>query len=123
MYVFEQGLVVNKTKEGFFNQMSGKTINAYFIDGKIDYVRVKGTQSESIYYMQTEDSAYLGMNRASGDVIDIYFKNDELSKVVYVNQIDGTMYPMGKVPEEQKQLKTFQWLDNKRPKNRAELFE
>jgi hypothetical protein len=123
MYVFEQGLVVNKTKEGFFNQMSGKTINAYFIDGKIDYVRVKGTQSESIYYMQTEDSAYLGMNRASGDVIDIYFKNDELSKVVYVNQIDGTMYPMGKIPEEQKQLKTFQWLDNKRPKNRAELFE
>jgi hypothetical protein len=73
--------------------------------------------------MQTEDSAYLGMNRASGDVIDIYFKNDELSKVVYVNQIDGTMYPMGKIPEEQKQLKTFQWLDNKRPKNRAELFE
>jgi hypothetical protein len=43
--------------------------------------------------------------------------------VVYVNQIDGTMYPMGKVPEEQKQLKTFQWLDNKRPKNKAELFE
>ncbi len=123
MYVFEQGLVVNKTKEGFFNQMSGKTINAYFIDGKIDYVRVKGTQSESIYYMQTEDSAYLGMNRARGDVIDIYFKNDELSKVVYVNQIDGTMYPMGKIPEEQKQLKTFQWLDNKRPKNKAELFE
>ncbi len=123
MYAFEQSLIVNKTREGFFNQMSGKTINAYFIDGKLDYVRVKGTQAQSIYYMQTDDSAYLGMNRATGDVIDIYFKNGELNKVVYINQIDGTMYPMNKIPDEQKKLKTFQWLDSRRPKNKAELFE
>ncbi|HEY5369466.1 MAG TPA: OstA-like protein [Hanamia sp.] len=123
MYAFEQSLIVNETREGFFNQMSGKTINAYFIDGKLDYVRVKGTQAESIYYMQTDDSSYLGMNRATGDVIDIYFKNGELNKVVYINQIDGTMYPMNKIPDDQKKLKTFQWLDSRRPKNKAELFE
>jgi hypothetical protein len=123
MYVFQQGLIVNKTKEGFFNQMSGKTINGYFVDGKIDYMRVKGTQSESIYYMQGSDSAYLGMNRATGDVIDLYFKNDELNKVIFINQVNGDMYPMTKIPEDQKRLKTFEWLDNKRPKNKAELFE
>ena len=50
LYVFENGMIVNRTKEGFFNQMAGKTINGYFIDGKIDYMRVKGTQAESIYY-------------------------------------------------------------------------
>lgn len=123
MYAFEQSLIVNKTREGFFNQMSGKTINAYFNSGKLDYVRVKGTQSESIYYMQSEDSSYLGMNRTRADVIDIYFKNGELNKVVYINKIDGTMYPMNKIPEDQKTLKTFQWLDSRRPKNKAELFE
>ena len=123
MYVFQQGLIVNKTKEGFFNQMSGKTINGYFIDGKIDYMRVKGTQAESVYYMQGNDSSYLGMNRATGDVIDLYFKNGELNKVIFVNQVAGEMYPMKKIPEDQKKLKTFQWLDNKRPKNKAELFE
>lgn len=123
LYVFQQGLIVNETKEGFFNQMSGKTINGYFIDGKIDYMRVKGTQAESVYYMQGNDSSYLGMNRATGDVIDLYFKNGELNKVIYVNQVAGEMYPMKKIPEDQKKLKTFQWLDNKRPKNKAELFE
>ena len=123
MYVFQQGLIVNKTKEGFFNQMSGKTINGYFIDGKIDYMRVKGTQAESVYYMQGNDSSYLGMNRATGDVIDLYFKNGELNKVIFVNQVAGEMYPMKKIPEDQKKLKTFQWLDEKRPKNKAELFE
>jgi len=123
MYVFQQGLIVNETKEGFFNQMSGKTINGYFIDGKIDYMRVKGTQAESVYYMQGNDSSYLGMNRATGDVIDLYFKNGELNKVIFVNQVAGEMYPMKKIPEDQKKLKTFQWLDEKRPKNKAELFE
>ena len=103
--------------------MSGKTINGYFINGKIDYMRVKGSQSESIYYMQNEDSAYIGMNRATGDVIDLYFKNDDLIKVLFINQIQGKMYPMKQIPEDQRQLKSFKWLDERRPKNKAELFE
>ena len=123
LYVFETGLIVNKTKEGFFNQMSGKTINGYFVNGKIDYMRVKGSQSESIYYMQDEDSAYIGMNRATGDVIDLYFKDDDLIKVLFINQIQGKMYPMREIPEDQKQLKSFKWLEERRPKNKAELFE
>jgi lipopolysaccharide export system protein LptA len=123
LYVFESGIIVNRTREGFFNQMAGKTINGYFVNGKIDYMRVKGTQSESIYYLQDEDSAYIGMNRATGDVIDLYFKNDDLKKVLFVNQIQGKMYPMNQIPEDQRRLKIFKWLDDKRPKNRAELFE
>jgi len=123
LYVFERGLIVNRTKEGFFNQMAGKTINGYFVDGKIDYMRVKGSQSESIYYMEDDDSAYIGMNRAVADVIDLYFKEQDLSKVIFVNQVQGTMYPMNQIPEGQRKLKNFEWLDNIRPKNRAELFE
>jgi hypothetical protein len=123
LYAFDRGLIVNKTKEGFYNQMSGKTINGYFKDGKIDYMRIKGTQAESIYYMQDEDSAYIGMNRATGDVIDLYFKKEEINKVLFVNEIKGNMYPMGQIPEAQRQLKTFIWLDAKRPKNKLELFE
>jgi lipopolysaccharide export system protein LptA len=123
LYVFESGLIVNKTKEGFFNQMSGKTINGYFINGKIDYMRVKGTQAESIYYIQNEDSAYIGMNRATGDVIDLYFKNDDLKKILFINSVQGKVYPMDQIPEDQKKLKIFKWLDSERPKNRAELFE
>jgi hypothetical protein len=123
LYVFENGLIVNRTKEGFFNQMSGKTINGYFVNGKIDYMRVKGSQAESIYYMQDDDSAYIGMNRATGDVIDLYFKNEDLNKVLFINQIQGKMYPMQKIPEDQKKLRNFIWLDNKRPKDKAEIFE
>ncbi len=123
LYVFENGMIINKTREGFYNQMAGKTINGYFIDGKIDYMRVRGSQAESIYYIQNEDSAYIGMNRATGDVIDLYFKNEDINKVLFVNDIKGNMYPMRQIPEDQKQLKSFKWLDQRRPKNKLELFE
>lgn len=123
LYVFDKGMIVNRTREGFFNQMAGKTINGYFVDGKIDYMRVKGAQSQSIYYMQDEDSLYIGMNKAVADVIDMYFKNDDLQKVAFVNEVNGKMYPMGQIPEEERKLPDFKWLDDRRPKSKFELYE
>lgn len=123
LFVFDRALVVSRTTEGFFNQISGKTLNAYFKNSKFDYIRIKGSQSESIYFLQDDDSAYIGMNRASGDVIDMLFKNGELQKVLFINQVPGMMYPMGAIPEDKRFLKGFEWLDNRRPKNRAELFQ
>ncbi len=123
MYAFDKGIIVNKTTQGFYNQISGKTINGYFKGGAIDYMRVKGSQAESVYYAQDNDSAYLGMNRATGDVIDLYFDKDDLKKVLFVNDIKGSFYPMRKIPEDQRKLKDFIWLPEKRPKNKLELFE
>jgi hypothetical protein len=115
-------MIVNRTKEGFYNQVAGKTINAYFLKGKIDYARVRGSQAESIYYMQDEDSAYIAMNNATSDVIDFYFKNDELLKVLFVNEVKGNMFPMNDIPDEQRELKNFQWLEKRRPKSKFELY-
>jgi len=123
LYVFDSGFIVNQTPEGLFNQIAGKTVNGYFKDGKIDFMRVRGSQAESIYYAQDADSAYLGMNRATGDVIDLYFDSSALKKVLFVNQINGIFYPMRKIPEDQKYLKSFHWLDSERPKNKLQLFE
>ena len=123
LYAFDKSIIINKTTQGFYNQIAGKTINGYFINGAIDYMRVKGSQAESIYYAQDKDSAYLGMNRATGDVIDLYFKKDDLKKVLFVNDIKGKFYPMKDIPEDQKYLKDFIWLNDKRPKTKLELFE
>jgi lipopolysaccharide export system protein LptA len=123
LYVFNNGMIINKTKEGLFNQIGGRTLNGYFTDGSIDYVRVKGSPAESIFYPQDDDSAYVGMNRSSGDLIDIYFVKKELNKVKFVNNVDGVMYPLKDIPADKKELKGFKWLDNRRPKNKLELFE
>lgn len=123
LHVFNNGMMINRTNEGFFNQIGGRTIHAYFRDGNIDFTRVKGSPAESIYYPQDDDSAYIGMNRSRGDVIDIYFVNKELNKVKFVNDVEGTLFPMKQVPSDRKFLKNFHWLDDRRPKHKLELFE
>ena len=123
LYVFNNGMIINKANDAMYNQIAGRTLNGYFVNGVIDYVRVKGSPAESIYYPQDDDSAYIGMNRSSGDVIDIYFVKKELNKIKFVNNVDGVLYPIRQIPEDKKELRGFKWLDKRRPKNKLELFE
>ena len=123
IYVFENGIIINQANEQMYNQMGGRSINGYFKDGAIDYMRVKGSPAESVFYPQDNDSAFIGMNRSKGDVIDVYFVNKEVNKVKFINDVDGTLYPIRQRPEDQKYLKNFKWWETRRPKNKFELFE
>lgn len=123
IYAFENGFAINKSGENMFNQISGKTINGYFKNGEIDYMRTKGSPAQSVYYAKDESNAVVGVNNASGDVIDMRFENKELKKVVFVRDVTGTMYPIKQIPTDKKTLRNFKWQDEKRPKTKFELFE
>ncbi|MBX2888046.1 MAG: hypothetical protein KF829_05290 [Ferruginibacter sp.] len=123
LHVFKNSFVINNPQPGIFNQIAGIDLTATFKDGEIDTVRTIGIPAESIYYPQKEDSSYIGMNKSSGNIIDIYFANKELNKVKFVTEVKGVIFPMTQIPEDKKYLKGFQWLDHQRPKNKLELFE
>jgi lipopolysaccharide export system protein LptA len=122
MQVFENGMAINKSGENMYNQLRGNTINGFFKDGNIEYMRAKGS-AQSIYYAKDENEGMVGLNNASGDIIDMRFADSELKKVVFIRDVTGVMYPIKQVPEEKKQLRDFKWQENKRPKSKFELFE
>lgn len=122
LYVFNDALIVNEQAPDYYNQVGGKTLNGYFKAGEIDFVQVKGSPAESIFYPVDKDSSYIGMNRSTSDIIDAYFKKKKLIKVKYIKEVDGTLYPMRMIAGLQ-ELDSFKWLDAKRPKNYLELFE
>ena len=122
MYVFYDGMAINKSDTGQYNQMSGRTLNAYFKDGGMDYMRAKGS-AQSVYYAKDEHDAMIGVNNASADIIDMKYENKKLQKVIYRSDVTGTMYPVSQLPDDKKQLRNFKWLDDKRPKTKYELFE
>ncbi|MBS4066893.1 MAG: LPS export ABC transporter periplasmic protein LptC [Chitinophagaceae bacterium] len=123
LFVFENAMLVQNVREkaGFFNQIKGRTINGYFKEGDIDFVKAKGS-AQSIYYVQDADSAYVGMNRTSADMIDMFFENKEAKKVKFTSSVKGVTYPIRQLPEDQKKLDSFKWLEQRRPKNKLELF-
>jgi hypothetical protein len=121
VYVFENAISVQKVGADYYNQIKGRTINGYFINGDIDYVRAKGN-SESIYYAQDDSSKFVGVNKATADVIDMYFANREPQRVVFRNNLTGTSYPMRQINSSEMRLRSFKWLDDRRPKTKYELF-
>lgn len=120
--VFEKGLAINHIEKENYNQLKGRVINGYFIDGNIDNIRAKGN-AESIYYAQDEDSSYIGVNRTTADMIDMYFKNKELNKVVFRSDVKGKTLPIRELTNDFIRLPEFKWWDNRRPKTKFELFQ
>ena len=53
----------------------------------------------------------------------VYFIEKAVNKVKFINDVDGVLYPMRQIPDEQKNLKGFKWWESRRPKNKLELFE
>jgi lipopolysaccharide export system protein LptA len=123
VYVFDNGILINEINKNMYNQMGGRTLNGYFKEGALDYMRVKGSPAESVFYPQDDDSAFTGMNRCKGDVIDVYFVDKAVNKVKFINDVDGTLYPIRQIPADKKYLNKFKWWESKRPKSKWELFE
>jgi hypothetical protein len=122
LYVFENAFAVNLSDRQMYNQIKGNRLNGYFRDGAIDYMRAQGN-AESIYYVKDEKNYLVGINNATSDIIDMRFKNKELNKVVFISEVSGTMYPIKQATEQNKLLRNFKWLEEKRPKTKFELFE
>lgn len=117
----ENSFSINRTPEGMFNQLKGNSMNGVFVNGEIDNLRTKGN-SESFYYLQDSDSAYIGVSYAQADVIAMKFIKKELKRVTWINSVSGTLYPINQIPQDKKQLRNFKWLDAIRPKNKEDLF-
>jgi len=121
LYVFENGLMINRTGNDMYNQVRGNRIYGYFTDGEINYIRSKGN-AESIYYAKDNDEKIIGINKATSDIIDMRFKDKELNKVVFISAVNGTMLPFRQATEQDRRLRNFKWHDDRRPKSKFELF-
>ncbi|HYK45643.1 MAG TPA: OstA-like protein [Parafilimonas sp.] len=121
IYVFENALSIQKVGPDYYNQVKGRTINGYFVGGEIEHVRAKGN-GESIYYGQDDSSKFIGVNRATADVIDMYFANREAQRVVFRSNLEGTSFPMRQMNSADMRLRGFVWLDDRRPKTKYDLF-
>jgi hypothetical protein len=117
----ENAFSVNKSAEGLYNQLRGNSMSGQFINGEIDFLRSKGN-SESLYYLQEEDSSYMGMNYSQADAIVMKFIGKEIKRVSWINGVTGTTYPMKQIPSDKKELRNFKWLDAIRPKSIGDLL-
>jgi lipopolysaccharide export system protein LptA len=119
--VFEKSFLINEVEPGVYNQVKSTRMDGYFTAGAMDSVRAAGF-AECIYFIQDEDSAYTGINESKCDVMDIYFGENNLQKVVFRSSVTGTIWPMKDKSPGEMRLADFNWMDERRPKTKYELF-
>jgi len=122
MQIFKNSFLVSIVQPEIFNQVKSTRMDAYFIDGVIDSVRARGS-AECVYYIQDEDSAFTGINQSSSELMDVYFKEKELQRVVFRTAVKGTIWPIKQKSPKEMLLQNFRWRDAERPKTKYELFE
>lgn len=124
MFVFDNAMMLNKmAKNNFYNQVRGRNMNGYFKDGNIDYMRVRGSQAESVYYATDENDKYVGVDKASSDVIEMYFADKRPEVVKFLTAVKGTFYPISQADHEGLKLRGFKWEVDRRPKTKADLLK
>jgi len=69
---------------------------------------------------KTTTARWWAVNRANGDIIDIRFQDKQVQRVVFINDVSGTLFPINQASEQDKLLRNFKWFEDKRlkPKKR-----
>ncbi|PZP49204.1 MAG: hypothetical protein DI598_08395, partial [Pseudopedobacter saltans] len=127
VYVFENAVAINRvdtvSSHNFFNQVRGRSINAMFSNGNIDSVRAKGS-AESVYYILDALNKYIGVDRSSSDILDMYFQNKKPIRIKKISSVTGKITPIQQVNDfSEMEIRGFRIYDYRRPKNKYELFE
>ncbi|MDE3235862.1 MAG: hypothetical protein KGO81_07910 [Bacteroidota bacterium] len=122
IYVFENALTISKEGQGYYNQVKGNSINGYFKGGKINLLKTKGTPAENVYYAVDDNKKFIGVNKSSSDAIYVYFDNGKAQKVVLLNNLEGTMYPMRQADHQSLRVRNFKWLEDLRPKSKFDIL-
>ncbi len=103
-----------------FNQIRGKSIFAYFLEGKMRTMDVLGN-GQSVYYAKENDTITM-VNRVDCTNITIHFSNNKVNRIVFKDKPNSNFYPVDKIDIEEVTLKGFKWRDSVRPKDKYSII-
>ncbi len=112
--------VMHDTLE-YFNQMSGKEVIAYLVDGEVKTIDTDGN-ALTIYYAKEDDGEYVGMNTTESSFIRMYVENRQIHHMRFTKETTGVLYPMDQIPEGGDKLAQFFWEEASRPTDPEDVF-
>ena len=122
--VIGNAFLASEVKPNAYNQIAGKNMDNYFEKNALKSVFVSGN-AISVYYIrnnETDSAEYTGINRVMGQSMRISIDSSRVSGIKFYNQVEGKMYPLDKLPENEKLLPGLKWQYSRQP-NKAMFVE
>lgn len=105
-----------------FNQISSKTMNAYFVDGKLRKTEAIGNVRTIYYPTDDKDSTLIGLNYLETDTMRMFLSPERQLEKIWACKHQGTMYPMTQIPPTKEKLDVFAWFADLRPVDKDDIF-
>lgn len=98
-----------------FNQVKGRTINAYFAEeSKLRQVLVDGN-GESAYYAIDDKEKMIGLNRVECGRMNLLFVDNRVNRIAFITKPDGRLIPPRQIKSDERQLDGFNWRISNKP--------
>ena len=121
-HVENQALIVEKVGDEHYNQISGREVKAYFVNGNIEKSDVMGNVMVVYYYSEVGDSIAFGVNTTECSHLTAFMKDRQVDKLFIRDQSNGVFYPITQVPPGKDKLSNFAWLNKLRPLNKYDIM-
>lgn len=98
-----------------FNQVKGRTINAFMTPkGNLKQVLVDGN-GQSAYYAIDEEEKLIGLNRVECGKMNLQFANSRVYRIAFIGNPDGSLIPPQNIKPAERQLEGFNWRAQEKP--------
>lgn len=123
IHIINQALVVEKKDSVHYNQVTGKEMKGFFVEGDMRQIDVNGNVLVVFYPIDDKDSTMIGLNYAEGSFLRMLLKERRMEKGAFIGKANGTLFPMDQIPADKYKLPPFVWFDYIRPRNKEDIFE
>ena len=123
IHIINQALVVEKKDSVHYNQVTGKEMKGFFVEGDMRQIDVNGNLLVVFYPIDDKDSTMIGLNYAEGSFLRMLLKERRMEKGAFIGKANGTLFPMDQIPADKYKLPPFVWFDYIRPRNKEDIFE
>jgi len=102
-----------------FNQVSGKTMTAFFSKNQITRLDAVGN-GQTVYYMQDKEKT-VAVNITESQNLSMYFGDGKIQKIAFRSKPDSRMLPLDKLSADEAKLKGLNWRGSRRPSSKSDI--
>ena len=116
------GFMAQQIEENYFNQLTGKTMKAWFINGDLDHTLIEGSV-QGIVYPEENDSTINKLVNFRSANLEGYFDGQQIKRMKLWNQTDGEVIPLYLAKYGDLLLPQFKWYTGLRPYYPGDIFD
>ncbi|MCF8295943.1 MAG: hypothetical protein K9J13_00240 [Saprospiraceae bacterium] len=121
MNLYRSAFIVEQDDTAKFNQIKGKKMKGKFADNELKRILVKGN-AQTIYFVRDDYKKLVGVNKSESTDVTIYLIENEISSMTFLELPTEVLHTPNELSPKELLLNDFTWEDEKRPKNKMDIF-